>query len=355
MSRSASHATRAVLAFAAAIALAACSSDNATGTTPITGNNFSVTRLVANTGGQTALNTDAQLQNAWGITFGPTGTLWVSDNHTGMSTQYDPVSGMRESGFSILNGGATGAPTGVVYNGTGDFNIGLTGPATFIYAGEDGTISAWNPTLGSAAVVVADNSANGAVYKGITMGVGPTGENLLFASDFHNNSVDVYDASFNLVNRFTDPTLPTGYAPFGVTSLGGHVWVTYALQKGPDKMDDQPGLGNGYVDVFGTDGGLATRFTSGGKLNSPWAVALAPANFGPFGGDILIGNFGDGKIGVYNRLGHFVANLHDATGADISLDGLWGLTFGGSNATTLYFASGPNDENNGLVGSITPQ
>src|SRR5205085_2787119 len=189
-------------------------------------------------------------------------------------------------------------------------------------------ISAWNASSASNAVVVADRSGDGAVYKGIAMG-SLNGQNFLFATNFKGNNIDVFDANFHYVASFTDGTLPAGYGPFGIQNIGGLIYVTFAKQLAPDNEDDQAGPGYGYVDVFNLDGTLARRFASGGGLNAPWAIALAPARFGAFGGRILIGNFGDGQIGAYDATtGAFVDFLRDANGVAISIDGLWGLTFG---------------------------
>jgi uncharacterized protein (TIGR03118 family) len=167
--------------------------------------------------------------------------------------------------------------------------------------------------------------------------------------------VDVFDAGFNLVASFTDPSLPAGYAPFGIRNVGGKLFVTFA-KVGADG-DDEPGVGNGFVDVFNGDGTLSMHFASNGRLNSPWGIAVAPSGFGPFAGAILIGNFGDGFIGAYNAsTGAFIDMLHDANGAEIAIDGLWGLDFGpGAASTSLYFAAGLNDETHGTIGILTPK
>jgi len=351
-------ATRALVALAAVAMLAACDDNDNNGTGITVGaNNYTVTRLVASPGGPTALTTDADLINAWGLTFGANGNLVVAAEGTGMSSVYDPVTGAKQNAVSVMSGLNSGEPTGIVYNGTQDFGIGVAGPATFLYAGEDGHINAWNPTLGSTAVSVA--SSPGAVYKALAIAPLDDGQSLLFATDFKNNTVDVYDASFNLVNSFTDPDLPANYAPFGAYYIGGHVWVTYAKKASATSEEEVAGAGNGLVDVFTVDGGVARRFATGGALNAPWGIAIAPSTgFGGQSNRVLIGNFGDGRIAVYTPGGDFVTYLHDANGADISIDGLWGITFGpagSSNANTLYFAAGPSDETQGLVGSISPQ
>ena len=201
------------------------------------------------------------------------------------------------------------------------------------------------------------NSASGAVYKGLAI-VNDGTQNLLFVTDFHNNAVDVFDASFQYVRSFTDPDIADGFAPFGAANINGQVFVTYAKQMAPDNEDDEPGPGNGFVDVFDAGGVLVRNFASMGSLNSPWAVVLAPANFGAASGDILVGNFGDGRINAFKPDGTFDGQLNGKGGQPLAIEGLWGLSFGngtknGGKANALYFAAGPDDEAHGLFGSIT--
>ena len=321
------------------------------------GSVFAQTNLIADTSIYGAPVIDPDLVNPWGIAFGPTSNLWVANAETGTSTVYS-ASGVKQPLTVAIptTGAATGgAPTGIIANTTTDFAI-AGGPAAFIFVGGDGVISAWNESSGSNAVVVADRSGNGAVYKGIAMG-SLNGQNLLFATNFKGNNIDVFDANFQYVASFTDATVPAGYAPFGIQNIGGLIYVTFAKQLAPENEEHEAGPGNGYVDVFNPDGTLARRFASGGPLNAPWAIALAPAGFGTFGGRILIGNSGDGQIGAYDATtGAFVDFLRDANGVAISIDGLWGLTFGPAPAaTTLYFAAGPNDGAHGLVGTLVPR
>jgi uncharacterized protein (TIGR03118 family) len=226
------------------------------------------------------------------------------------------------------------------------------GLALFIFASEDGVITAWN--TGTTARVVADRSTLNAVYKGIAM-ASNAGANFLYATNFTGNSVDVFDRTFRYVRSFADPSIPVGFAPFGIQNIGGKLYVTYAKQLAPGNLKDEPGMGNGFVDIFNPDGTVARRFVSSGRLNSPWGVALAPTGFGSFSGDILIGNFGDGFIGAYDPVtGNLIDFLRDANAAPITLDGLWGLVFGaGTRSTTLYFTSGPALETHGLLGMIT--
>ena len=332
--------------------LAACSN---TTTTNVAAREYLETRLVADTAGLGAASVDSSLKNPWGMAFGPTGVLWVSDNHSGASTLYDTTGAKRALVVAVPSSGSAtgGAPSGIVYNPTADFVIPGSSKALFIFAGEDGVISAWNASTGNA-TLVADRSGNGAVYKGLAMAANG-GANFLFATDFKQNGVDVFDATFHFVKSFTDSTVPAGYAPFGIQAIGGQLYVTFAKQLAPANQDDQAGPGNGYVDVFNTNGTVVKRFATRGALNSPWGVALAPAGFGGFSGDLLLGNFGDGRIGAYDpATGSFIDFLRDGTANPIVIDGLWGLTFGPSpDSTTLFFTAGPDGEAHGLLGTLT--
>ncbi len=345
-----------------AIALAACSDNNHVVNiiTPL--NSFVVTPLVADQG--SAVTIDPSLINPWGIAFGPTGLLWVANNGTGTSTVYNG-NGTKVALHVAIPGvnGGQGVPTGVTLNSTVDFAVvgigpqplSAVGPATFIFAGEDGTISAWNAQIpGGNAVIVADRSGAGAVYKGVAIASNAQGS-FLYATNFHGNTVDMFDRNFTFVRSFTDSGMTLGFAPFGIANIGGKLFVTYAKQLPPDNHDDEAGVGNGFVDVFNADGTLARRFASNGTLNSPWAIALAPSNFSRFSGDILIGNFGDGLIGAYDpNTGALVDQLRDEHANAIKIEGLWGLAFGPfPGSTVLYFASGPQEESHGLVGTLT--
>jgi uncharacterized protein (TIGR03118 family) len=297
---------------------------------------------------------DNDLVNPWGLAFSPNGILWVSNNGTGTSTLYN-IDGVRQSLVVTIpgTGGESGVPTGVVFNPTADFVIPSSTAAKFIFAGEDGTIAAW--ASGTTAVTVSDRSSTGAVYKGIAIATNG-GANFLYVSDFRNNAVDVFDASFTMVNSFTDPGIPSGYGPFGVHTIDGNLYVTYAKQLAPDNHDDEAGVGNGFVDIFSPAGSLIKRFASNGSLNSPWAVVQAPVGFGPQAGDILIGNFGDGMIGAYDANGNFIDWVKGKDHKPLQIDGLWDLTFGpGAAAGTLYFSAGPDDESHGMLGTLTPK
>jgi uncharacterized protein (TIGR03118 family) len=359
--------TRRGASLSAAVALAtlaACESVGDTNlvVTPITNTTFVQTNLVADISSYGASTIDPNLVNPWGLAFGPDGALWVANNGSGTTTFYSQAGAKLQPAVSVPSAvaGEPGVPTGAIYNGSADFVIPGTGAgpalgaALLILAGEDGTISAWNNATGSSAVLVADRSGQGAVYKGIAMAL--NGDAMfLYLTNFKHNSIDVFDAGFSFIGSFTDATIPAGYAPFGIQRVDNKLYVTYAKQKGPDNEDDDPGVGNGFVDVFTTAGKLIRRFASHGSLNSPWGIAVAPAGFGKFGGDILIGNFGDGMIGAYDpSSGALVEMLRMPGGAPITIAGLWGISFA-PNSAGLFFTSGPSDESHGLVGTLTPR
>lgn len=345
-------------AVAALAALAACGDKvNPNVVVPVTTSAFVQTNLVADIASLGALTVDPSLVNPWGIAFGPTGILWVANNGTGTSTLYAQDGAKQSLTVTIpaATAGQHGVPTGTILNSTTDFVIQGAGPATFIFAGEDGTISAWNSNTANAATLVANRSANGAVYKGIAM-ASTGGANFLYLTNFKGNSIDVFDAGFNFVRSFTDGTIPAGFAPFGIQNINGNLFVTYAKQLAPNNEDDVAGPGNGFVDVFSPDGTMIRRFASNGSLNSPWGIAVAPSGFGGLSGDILIGNFGDGLIGAYDpNTGALVQLLRAPGGTQITIPGLWGLVFAPNGSTTLFFSSGPSSEAHGLVGTLTPQ
>jgi uncharacterized protein (TIGR03118 family) len=308
-----------------------------------------------------AANQDPDLKNGWGIAEPTTGPWWVADNGTDKSTLYNADGSKRSSPIvNIVNG----EPTGVVFNGGSGFSVtanGKSGTALFIFASESGTISGWNPNVDPANSVVGVMT-HGAVYKGLALAT-RDGHPQLYATDFVGGKVDVFDSSFGAgtaTGGFVDPHLPSSYAPFGIAAVGGNLIVTFAKQE-PGSTDEIDHPGFGIVDEFDTDGNLIARVATHGQLNAPWGIAQAPAGFGRFSGDLLIGNFGDGQINAYAQ-GHDgswerVGGLRDSSGHRITIDGLWGIGFGNGGAagptTTLYFAAGPNDENDGLFGSIT--
>jgi uncharacterized protein (TIGR03118 family) len=320
---------------------------------------------------------DTNLHNPWGIVHGPTTPWWVSDNNGNVSTLYNG-NGAGQILPLVVNIPAPGAdtggtPTGIVYNGVGtDFVVTdkatppTSGSSLFIFATEDGTIAGWSPTVKrTQAFIAVDNSkvpneANGAVYKGLAIDTTRSGQRL-YATNFRAGTVDVFDSTFAAVKipgAFMDRRIPKGFAPFGIQAVGDRIYVTYAKQK-PDKHDDLSGRGNGFVDVFNTNGKLLKRLVSRGKLNSPWGLAVAPKGFGDFGGDLLVGNFGDGRINAYNpRNGEFEGTLRGTNEKPIVIDGLWGLGFGNDAAAgpagTLFFSAGTNGEVDGLFGTLTP-
>src|SRR5213592_1106880 len=305
---------------------------------------------------------DAGLVNAWGLVASATSPWWVADNGADLSTLYNGNTGAKVS----LTVSVPGAPTGIVFNGGAGFVVTSgtkSGPARFIFASEDGTISGWTPAVAATqAVVAVDNSAGGGVYKGLAIVSTASGDRL-YATNFRAATVNVFDASFHSVpGGFVDPGLPAGYAPFGIRSLGGAIYVTYALQDA-DKKDDVAGEGHGFVNAFDTGGHLLRRVASGGRLNSPWGLALAPADFGAFSGDLLVGNFGDGHINAFdphrfhgNRELQPRGQLHGADGQAIAIDGLWAIAFGNGAAAgptnVLFFTAGPFDEEHGLFGKL---
>jgi uncharacterized protein (TIGR03118 family) len=303
-----------------------------------------------------AQHTDPNLVNPWGMSVGSTGVIWVSNNGTGTSTLYNQdgtanplVVQIPSSAFN--HDGAT--PTGQVFNDTGFFPVTLNGTsasALFIFVSEDGSISGWNPALDQTHAIIAVDNGNGnngrhrAIYKGATLGVA-NGHNFLYATDFHGGKVDSFDENFNQVNPngFVDPNLPAGYAPFGIRNFNGEIFVTYAKQD-PNKTDDVHCAGCGLINVFDTSGNPIRRLTQRGNLNAPWG--LAEVN-----GELWVGNFGDGKINVYDpSTGHFVEMLMRADGTPLQFDGLWDLLPLGNGT---YFTAGIADEGHGLFGLIT--
>jgi uncharacterized protein (TIGR03118 family) len=323
---------------------------------------YAVNNLVADSTGSAAA-ADSNLVNGWGLVAGPTTPWWTSNNGSNTSTLYNGA-GAKQA----LTVAVAGSPTGTVFNGVAtDFAVSQgtkTGAARFLFASEGGTILGWSPTVnGNTAIVAVDRSSTGAVYKGLA-----TAADRLYATDFHNGRVDVFDKTFTPLtlasNAFTDPKLPKGFAPFGIQAIAGNIFVTYAKQDA-QKHDDVAGNGLGYVDEYTTDGGFVARVETGGRKNSPpnapWGLAMAPAGFGVFAGDLLIGNFGNGRIAAYQDRGGgkwvYKGELRHGDGTLVAIDGLWGLQFGNGAAagpaTTLFFPAGPGGGKHGLFGSIT--
>ncbi|MCM2564674.1 TIGR03118 family protein [Janthinobacterium kumbetense] len=319
---------------------------------------YAATSLVSDTTAvPAAAHTDPNLVNAWGVAFNPRGFVWVVANGTAKSTLYDG-NGVPQA----LVVSTPAGPTGIVFNGTQDFKLsqnGVTAASPFIFASESGSIAAWSPTVSpTTAVVVYDGSGGGSVYKGLAIAA-YAGANYLYAADFHNQRVDVFDASFARLSwsgAFSDPGLPAGYAPFGIQAIGERIYVAYAMRQASGD-DEQAGAGLGIVNVYDTGGKLIKRLVSGGALNAPWGMALAPADFGAASNMLLIGNFGDGKINAYDlATGEARGALRKVDGTPLVIDGLWGIAFGnGLNSqpvNTLFYAAGPHDETHGQYGRI---
>ena len=317
---------------------------------------YSQTNLVSNTAG-VANTTDPQLLNPWGISFLTGQDFWIANNNSGTSTLYDDNG--NKNALVVTIPGATknpngncspGCPTGNVSNSNGSY----FGGGSFIFDTEDGIIANW--TGASSAVVAYDNSASGAVYKGL----GLLNSTFLLAANFNSGKVDVYDRNFtptSLSGLFTDPKLPAGYAPHGIHVIGNQIYVAYAMQDGP-KHDAQPGAGLGQVDIFDTNGNFVSTFVAaGGKLNAPWAVVETPATFGAFPNAILVGNFGDGTINAFDTTGKFLGQLTDSSNNVLVNPGLWDMVFGGGGPSgdpdTLYLTAGGSNQPNFPAGGTT--
>jgi uncharacterized protein (TIGR03118 family) len=338
---------------------------------------------------------DPNLVNPWGVGESATSPFWVADNGSGQSTLYNTAGTPLALVVSIPTPGdplgTSGAPTGLVFNTSTDPNefkiSGVTSAnaptsarAVFLFATEDGTILGWNPGVnpkgfnpakaGTYAIIAVDNSAkpnaaNGAVYKGLAIAKdSSSGETFLYATNFRGGTVDVFNSKFQppptgfAADAFTDPRLPRGYAPFNIVLIAGELFVTYAVQN-EEKKDDVAGQSHGIVDTFDIRGGNLMRFAQHGQLNSPWGVTLAPAGFGQLGGKIWIGNFGNGHINAFEpSTGEFLDKVRSPKGQAVVIDGLWTIRFGnggnGGRLDTLYFTAGPNDESDGLFGSLAP-
>lgn len=304
-----------------------------------------------------ANHTDAQLSNPWGIAFLPGDVFWTANNNGGTSTTYDAAGNKQTitTGIPVAahNPCAQGCPTGIVANTVAtDF-----GGATFIFDTEDGILASWNGTLN--AVTKADNSANGAVYKGLAL-LNNTAGNFLLAANFHSGAVDVFDRTFQPARlsggTFIDPNLPAGFAPHGIHVINGLVFVAYAQQDAA-KHDPVLGAGLGLVDVFHTDGSFLRRGMNAGTLNAPWGVVLAPANFGQFSNDVLVGNFGDGTISAFDTAGQFKGQFTDSNNTVIANAGLWDMVFGAGGTgdpNTLYITAGGADQTHGLFATLVP-
>lgn len=337
-------------------------------------------------------NVDENLINPWGIAYSPSGPFWICDNGTSLSTVYDSNGAPYPNGSPVVVNippFAESGPTGIAYNGTTGFLVssggtgtpppggkgGGTGPSVFIFVSEAGTISGWNPGVNpSNAIVAVDRSENGAVYKGAAMAVN-RGKSFLFATNFASHRVECYDSNWNMVGAFTDPYAPNNYSPFGIANINGFLLVTYAM-KNPQGNDDVPGTGHGFIDVFQPNGQWLRRFATQGVLNSPWGMCIAPHHFGEFHDRLLVGNFGNGRINVFDFPNGFSRGpLLRNTGGQITggghtpivIPGLWGLIVGngglGGSRENVYFTAGISGgggdifgglETGGLFGYIAP-
>jgi uncharacterized protein (TIGR03118 family) len=312
------------------------------------GDTYSWTNFQSDIAG-VAQHTDDNLVNPWGMAVSPTGTIWVSDNGTGVSTLYhqDGTAVSLVVAIPAKHPRQGANPTGIVFNSTPFFQVtknGNSAPSLFIFVSEDGTISGWNPNLDQTNAIVAVEGTNENIYKGLTMGMA-NNHNFLYATNFHRGRVDVFDENFQRVTMsgFVDPRLPRDYAPFGIRNFNGEIFVTYAKQD-QAKKDDVPGPGHGFVNVFDTSGNLLRRLIRHGNLNSPWGLALVEDG-------LWVGNFGDGFINNYDpNSGTFIETLMRADGTPLQFDGLWDLL---PQAGGVFFTAGIADEEHGLFGIIT--
>jgi uncharacterized protein (TIGR03118 family) len=319
--------------------------------------------LVSDSSVYRAEHRDPNLVNAWGLAFNPYGVAWVADNGTGVSTLYDGNGKPQSLVVQIPGAKEAGNPTGTVYYGGPGFVVSkgsASGPSRFLFVNEDGVISGWSPMVDTThAIRAIDNSDKDAIYKGVAIsGNGKT--TLLYATDFHNGKIDVYDSNFKPYylpgKPFFDPNTPSGYGPFGIAAINGDIYVSYAKQD-EDREDDVQGPGLGFVSVFDPDGHFLRRLATGPALNAPWGMALAPASFGHFANRLLVGNFGDGMINAFDLAsGKWVGRIKGPDRKPIRIPGLWGIAFGnGLNdqpIDTLFFAAGPGDEKHGLYGRL---
>jgi len=324
---------------------------------------FKTHNLVSDQAGKADIQ-DKSLVNAWGLSFGtkPATPAWVADNGSDVSTLYQGDVGKTPvSKVPLTVKIPGGEPTGTVFNGSKSFVIkagGKKGPANFLFSSEAGKITAWSQMVPPFTTAQTVASVHDAIFKGLAIANTSNGPRL-YATDFHNNRVDVWDGNFMRVHKkgaFRDKKIPDGYAPFGIDTIKNDIVVTYAKQD-KNAEDDVPGAGHGFVDVYSKGGKLLDRFAKKGPLNSPWGIAMAPKGFGGASGDILIGNFGDGAINVYSQSGGFLGPMKNAMGNPIKIDGLWALEFGNGvigTPKTLLFTAGPNHEAHGLFGDIKP-
>jgi uncharacterized protein (TIGR03118 family) len=312
---------------------------------------YQLVNLVSNQVGQ-AKHVDPLLVNGWGLARAAGSPFWVSDAGSGWSTLYNGA-GMKQ-GLEVeipsAKGSGTGSPTGIVFNGSADFQVqGKSAP--FIFATLDGTISAWSPGVdfNNSIIVV---SSTGGSYTGLAITSNTSG-NHLFAADIANNKVDMFDGTFTLIKSFTDTSLPAGFAPFGIQDISGLVYVTFA---------DTSGAAGGFINIYTEDGVWVKRLAGGVPLNQPWGIAVAPQNFGKLSNALLVSNnTNSGTINAFNGItGEFVGTIRDASGKAIRINQLWAIVFGGGTANNgrkneLFFTAGPDNNLAGTFGAISPQ
>jgi uncharacterized protein (TIGR03118 family) len=363
--------SRVAVALTAAALISAVLASSAHAEDPLTPFVYKRTGLVTDVAGVAgaAVTVDPTLVDPWGLAFQPGGAFWVADQGTGVATLYGGDGTKVNSTFTIPNpskGTAATGPTGMIWNPTGKSFVvpGTQLTSLFVFATLEGTIAAWAPNLPVAptvAVTAVDNSKTGAVYTGLAFGV-TQGGTFLYAANVNSGHIDVFDAKFQpasaqLPGSFFDPGIPAGFVPFNVQPLDdGNLAVTYALQN-PQKNFILPTAGAGFVDIFDTNGDLLQRLASGGPLNAPWGVTRAPAGFGGPSGQILVGNFGDGRILAYNETGDVVHALVNEQRQQIVIPGIWALHFGGglaSDPRALFFTAGIAQGTHGLFGALTP-
>lgn len=364
-----------------AVLLSACGGGGGgAATAPPATSTLADTALVSNRSGVVATNStiDSNLSNPWGLVAAPGLPFWIADNNSNLATLYNGtgqvvtgmVTGSNGTGIEIpaSAAGVPANPTGQIYNGAGGFLIATDKgqeSAMFIFAGEGGTIAAWAKDSGAKAVTAYDdglsNGDNHAVYKGLALG-SSNGASFLYATDLHNSKIDVFDTNFEkpdaMQGKFVDPSLPAGYAPFGIAALNNQLFVTYAKQDA-QRHDETTGAGLGYIDVYDFNGAFVSRFATAGDLNAPWGLAVAPAGFGAFQGDLLVSNFGDGSINVFAPNGTSLSTSMGpltVNGAALAIPGLWALAFGNGDAdkpkTTLFYTAGFANQTDGVLGSL---
>jgi len=313
---------------------------------------YQLTNLVSNLPGQ-ANHQDTLLINAWGLVHTPTSPWWISDNGSGWSTLYTATGAKQHLQVVVpaAKAGASGSPTGIVFNGSSDFQV-QGWASIFLFATLDGTISGWAPQSNpNQAIIAVNNSDGGASYTALAITSRASG-NLLYAADNAHNRVDVYDGSFRHVKSFTDPKVPAGFSVFGIRDLDGLLYVAFASSSGGE---------GGVIDIFSESGVFLKTLAQGAPLNQPWGFAAAPSGFGPLSNTLLVSNnTNSGTINAFNAItGAFVGTVRDTSGRIIHIDQLWAIDFGdglpmtnNGAANELFFTAGPNNNVNGVFGSI---